>query len=49
MMVTARKLLTADDLARMPTDEPWELWEGELRKVPGVGGEASGIGGVIFA
>jgi Uma2 family endonuclease len=33
----------------MPTDEPWELWEGGLRKVPGAGGEASGIAGVIFA
>jgi Uma2 family endonuclease len=33
----------------MPTDEPWEIWEGELRKVPGAGGVASGLGGVIFA
>jgi Uma2 family endonuclease len=41
-MATTR-LLTAEDLARMPTDEPWELWEGELRKVPGAGGVASGL------
>ena len=33
----------------MPTDEPWEIWEGELRKVPGAGGEASNIAGIIFA
>ena len=33
----------------MPTDEPWELWEGELRKVPGAGGAASGLAGIIFA
>jgi Uma2 family endonuclease len=48
-MATTAKLLTAEDLARMPTDQPWELWEGELRKAPGAGGEASGLGGVIFA
>src|SRR5688572_10031412 len=48
-MVTATNLLTAEDLAKMPTDEPWELWEGELRKVPGAGGEASGLAGIIFA
>ena len=33
----------------MPGDEPWEIWEGELRKVPGAGGEASGIAGDIYA
>jgi Uma2 family endonuclease len=32
----------------MPTDQPWELWEGELRKVPGAGGEASDIAGEIL-
>jgi Uma2 family endonuclease len=41
-MVTTR-LYTAEELAEMPTDEPWELWEGELRKVPGAGSEASGL------
>jgi Uma2 family endonuclease len=41
-MVTTR-LYTAEELAEMPTDEPWELWEGELRKVPGAGLEASGL------
>ena len=40
-MSAATKLYTAEDLAKMPTDEPWELWEGELRKVPGAGFEAS--------
>lgn len=42
MGVTTR-LYTATDLAKMPGDEPWELWEGELRKVPGAGGTASGL------
>lgn len=40
---------TAEDLWRMPGDEPRELWEGELRKVPSAGMEASSIGGEIFA
>jgi len=48
-MATTTKLYTADDLWRMPTDEPWELWEGELRKVPGAGLEASEIAGDIYA
>ena len=48
-MATTTTLLTAEDLWRMPTDEPWELWEGELRKVPGAGGEASELAGEIFA
>lgn len=47
-MSTTVKLYTIEDLMAMPTDEPWELWEGELRKVPGAGGEASHIAGLIF-
>lgn len=35
-MLTA-KLYTAEDLWAMPGDEPWELWDGELRRVPGAG------------
>jgi Uma2 family endonuclease len=50
-MATAAKLYTADDLWHMPGDEPWDLWEGELRKVPGSSEEASAIahwiGGLI--
>lgn len=42
-MVAMTKLYTAEELAEMRTDEPWELWEGELRKVPGAGLEASGL------
>ncbi|MEA2515985.1 MAG: hypothetical protein QOF01_4304 [Thermomicrobiales bacterium] len=42
-MVTTTRLYTAEELAKMPTDEPWELWEGELRKVPGAGSKASGL------
>ena len=42
-MATTTRLLTAEDLMRMPTDEPWELWEGELRKVPGAGIDASDL------
>ena len=48
-MATTTKLLTAEDLMRMATDEPWELWDGELRKVPGAGGTASELAGDIFA
>jgi Uma2 family endonuclease len=40
-MATRIRLYTAEDLWQMPGDEPWELWEGELRKVPGAGGEAT--------
>ena len=46
-MVTTR-LLTAEDFALIETDEPWELWEGEVRRVPGVGLAASEIAGVMF-
>jgi Uma2 family endonuclease len=47
--MVATKVFTAEDLARMETDEPWELWEGELRKVPGAGLEASEIAGWLFS
>jgi Uma2 family endonuclease len=46
-MVTTTKLYTAEELAAMRTDEPWELWEGELRKVPGAGSAASTLAGWI--
>ena len=42
-MTTTTRLYTADDLRHLPTDQPWELWEGELRKVPGAGGTASAL------
>jgi Uma2 family endonuclease len=45
-MATTR-LYTAEDLAKMPSDEPWELWEGVLRKVPGAALKASGLAGWI--
>ncbi len=48
-MTVATKLYTADDLWEMPTDQPWELWEGELKKVPGAGGRASWRAGLIFS
>ena len=41
-MTTTIRRYTADDLWGMPTDEPWELWEGELRKAPGAGGRRAG-------
>ena len=43
------KPVTAEDLYQMPTDAPWELWEGELREVPGAGMEASAIADWISA
>lgn len=48
-MATTAKLYTADDLWHMPSDEPWELWDGELRKVPSAGGKASGLAAWIGA
>ena len=48
-MKAPTKLYTAEDLWQMPTDEPWEIWDGELRKVPGAGSEASSIAGIVFA
>src|SRR5215218_475787 len=48
MAMVTTKLYTAEELWEMPTDEPWELWEGELRKVPGAGGQASGLAGRII-
>ena len=47
-MALTTKLYTADDLWQMPGDEPWELWDGELLKVPGAGAEASETAGIIF-
>ena len=42
-MTATTRLFTAEDLGDMESDEPWELWEGELQKVPGAGGEASAL------
>lgn len=42
-MVLTTKLYTAEDLWAMPGDEPWEIWDGELRKVPSAGGRASRV------
>jgi len=47
-MATTAKLYTAEDLWHMPGDEPWELWDGELQKVPSAGIEASDIAGWIL-
>lgn len=47
-MAMKTRLYTAEDLWQMPGDEPWELWEGELRKVPGANLRASGLAGQIF-
>ena len=48
-MTTTTRICTADELWRMPSDEPWELWEGDLRKVPGAEGEASELASWIAA
>ena len=48
-MSATTKVYSAGELARMPGDEPWELWEGELREVPGAGGIASGLASWIAA
>lgn len=46
-MVLTTRLYTAEDLWTMPGDEPWELWDGELKKVPPAGGEPSTIASII--
>jgi Uma2 family endonuclease len=48
-MVTRAKTYTAGDLRREPTDQPWEVWEGELQEVPGAGQTASELAAVIIA
>lgn len=47
MVTTTTKLYTAEALAQMPTDQPWELWEGELIEVPGSALKASALAGWI--
>ena len=47
-MVLTTRTYTADDLWQMPGDEPWELWDGELRQVPSAGGRASRIAGKVL-
>lgn len=47
-MVMTTKLYTAEDLWAMPGDEPWELWDGELRTVPSSGEEASGVAAQVL-
>ena len=46
--MTTTRLYTAEDLCRMPGDEPWELWDGELRRVSGSAGRASRVGARIL-
>jgi Uma2 family endonuclease len=48
MATTQTRTYTLEEFMALPTDEPWELWDGELRKVPGAGGKASGIAGRIL-
>ena len=46
-MATTVKRYTAEDLWAMPGDEPWELWDGKLHKVPGAGALANSLAGWI--
>jgi len=48
-MTATTRLYTGEDLARMLGDEPWEIWDGELRRMPGAGSEANELAGAIFA
>jgi Uma2 family endonuclease len=45
MASTRTKLVSVEELMAMPTDEPWEVWEGELREVPAAGFDASALAG----
>ena len=47
-MVLTTKVYTAEDLWAMPGDEPWEIWDGELRTVPSSGEEASGVAAQVL-
>ena len=47
-MTATTRLYTAEDLWDMEGDEPWELWEGDRRQVPGAGGRASELAGWIL-
>ena len=42
-MSTTTKLYTIREWMELPTDEPWELWEGELREVPEASGKVSDL------
>jgi Uma2 family endonuclease len=42
-MVTTTRKYTIEDLRRMPTDAPYELWRGELVEMPPSGLESSAI------
>ena len=46
-MVLTRRSYTADDLWTMPGDEPWELWDGELKRVPPAGAEPTTIASIV--
>jgi len=48
-MVLTTRTYTAEDLWQMPGDEPWELWDGELRRVPGSGARSSRTALIIGA
>jgi Uma2 family endonuclease len=47
MASTRTKVVSVEQLMAMPTDEPWEVWEGELREVPAAGFDASALAGWI--
>jgi Uma2 family endonuclease len=47
MVSTRMKVASVEELMALPTDEPWEVWEGELREVPGAGFGASALAGWI--
>ena len=46
-MVLTTRLYTAEDLWQLPGDEPWELWDGELRRVPPAGAWPTTIASII--
>jgi Uma2 family endonuclease len=48
MVSTRVRVANVEELMAMPTDQPWEVWEGELREVPGAGFDASALAGWIY-
>jgi Uma2 family endonuclease len=48
MISTRVRVANVEELMAMPTDQPWEVWEGELREAPGAGFDASALAGWIY-
>jgi Uma2 family endonuclease len=48
MVMTRTPIKSVEAFMALTTDQPWEVWEGELREVPGAGFDASALAGWIY-